>query len=542
MLIKATPNDKAYKAWLDLCLRISTATSTIETDVTENASQRELRIKDLCKPQNFEKFCRYYFPHYIDSDFGWFHKKAAKEILTHDDIMVALEWPREHAKSVVVDVFIPMCLKATGKLSGMILASETDDKAAVLLGDLQAELMENKRFIADYGEQRTLGNWTEGHFTTTDGIGFWSFGLGQNPAGVRKAAKRPNYGAVDDAANKRRSKNQDRIKQDLDWVLGDFMGCLAIKASRLVFANNRTCSNDLMAHLVGDVHEGDPIRENLVHVKVFATEDPLTHKMLLIENGGVPSWRERYTVKELQKRMGNMGHRNAMRNFYHLDIKDGEIFKEEDLPFAYCQQLDKYEALITYNDPSYKDTAKNDTKAIVLIGKIGSHYDIIWCWVRHASRKSMVKAHYLVDDIVKGKVSDPAVKYGKRGNNCAHYIEANFIQEDLFMEVYRAEGDLRKEQLRIRGDKRAKPDKKGRIEDLSPIAESGCLRFNKAKQKDPDMIILRDQFLGFPNGHDDGPDAVEGAIYLLNKKHNRNGRERATRSGKYTRRSSARMG
>jgi hypothetical protein len=241
--------------------------------------------------------------------------------------MAALEWPREHAKSVFVDVFIPMYLKATGQLSGMLLASETDTKAAVLLGDVQAELLENRRFTADFGEQRTIGNWSDGHFVTTDGIGFWSFGLGQNPAGVRNAARRPNYGVVDDASNKRRSKNQERIKMDADWVLGDFLGCLAIKASRLVFANNRTCDNDLMSHLVGDVNPGDPIREDLVHIKVYATEDPRTHKKLLIEDGGVPSWK-RYTIEHLKKRMAKMGYRNAMRNFYHTDIKDGDIFKE----------------------------------------------------------------------------------------------------------------------------------------------------------------------------------------------------------------------
>jgi predicted phage terminase large subunit-like protein len=535
MLIKATPDDKAYKAWLDLCLRISTATEVQRNELTETAQQREERIKELLKPANFEKFCKYYFPHYIDSDFGWFHKKAAKEILTNEDIMAALEWPREHAKSVEVDVFIPMFLKATGWLTGMLLASETDDKAAVLLGDLQAELMENRRFIADFGEQRTLGNWTEGHFTTTDGVGFWSFGLGQNPAGVRKAAKRPNLGIVDDAANKRRSQNQDRIKADVDWVLGDFMGCLSIKKSKLIFANNRTCSNDLMAHLVGDVNEGDPIRENLVHIKVYATENPKTHKMLAIEHGGVPAWKERYTVKQLRDRMAKMGYRNAMRNFYHQDIKDGNVFLEEHLPWVDPQQLDRYDALLTYVDPSYKDTKKNDFKAIVLIGKIGFHYDVLWAWVRQASRSAMVKAHYDIDKVINRKLPMPGIPLGKVDVTCNHYLEANFIQEDLFMNEYYSEGERRGEQLRIRGDHRKKPDKFGRVEDLSPLAEVGYLRFNKKMQKNPDMITLRDQFLAFPNGHDDGPDAVEGGIYMLNKRNKHHGRKSITRTGKYKR-------
>lgn len=539
MLIKASPNERAYKEWLDLCLRIRAATSGL-VDVTETASQRKQRITDLLKPQNFEKFCKYYFPHYMDSDFAWFHKKAGKEILINEDIMAALEWPREHAKSVLVNVFIPMNLKATGQLTGMLLASETDAKASVLLGDLQAELMENRRFINDFGEQRTIGNWSEGSFTTTDGIGFWSFGLGQNPAGVRKAAKRPNYMAVDDAANRRRSKNQQRIKEDVDWVLQELMGCCSIKASRVVFANNRTASNDLMAHLVGDVNEGDPIREDLVHIKVFAFEDPKTRKMLLPESGGVPSW-PRYSRQHLQRRMKKMGHRAAMRNFFHIDIKDGDIFQEEHLPFVDPLPLDRYDALITYNDPSYKGAKTNDTKSIVLIGKTGSYYDILWTWVRHASRTAMVKAHYLIDDIVKGRQRHPAIPYGKMENNCTHYMEANFIQEDLFISEYRNEGDRRGEQLRIRSDKRKKPDKVGRIEDLHPIAESGCLRFNKRLQKDADMKTLRDQFLSFPNGHDDGPDSVEGAIALLNKRNKNHGRKRTYRAGKFQR-SAARNG
>src|SRR5687768_13580803 len=124
MLIKQTPDDKAYKSWLDLCLRIRTSTTTLDADVTETAQQRQARIAELLKPKNFEAFCKYYFPHYIDCDFGWFHKKAAREILQNDDVLAALEWPREHAKSVFMDVFIPLYLKATGKLTGMILASE----------------------------------------------------------------------------------------------------------------------------------------------------------------------------------------------------------------------------------------------------------------------------------------------------------------------------------------------------------------------------------------------------------------------------------
>ena len=73
--------------------------------------------------------------------------------------------------------------------------------------------------------------------------------------------------------------------------------------------------------------------------------------------------------------------------------------------------------------------------------------------------------------------------------------------------------------LRIRGDKRRKPDKEVRVENLTPFAEQGFIRFNKAEKQSPDMQEVRNQFLGFPDAdHDDGPDAAEGGIYLLNKR------------------------
>ena len=41
------------------------------------------------------------------------------------------------------------------------------------------------------------------------------------------------------------------------------------------------------------------------------------------------------------------------------------------------------------------------------------------------------------------------------------------------------------------------------------------MRFNEAERASPDMQTLVSQFLAFPFGHDDGPDAVEGAVYML---------------------------
>lgn len=506
--------EKLYQEWLELRKRIRTSTAINSRETSE---EKRARIHKLTRPGNEEEFCKYYFPHYISSDFGWFHHIMFEHVEEANSFNV-WELPREHAKSVFADVFVP-CLKiARGELDGFILASENETKAKVLISDLEAELRDNDRFISDFFEGKDAhiyGSWLSGHFSFGDGIGVWAFGLGQNPAGVRKGEKRPNLGVIDDADSKKKyQKNQVRLKEDLDWCLGEFLGCLQIESKTFIFANNRVAKNGLTAHMVGDVEEGDAKREGMNHLKVFATEHPHTHEMLSIDDGGVPAWKERFTIAQLSQRFSEMGYRNTQRQMYHRHIEDGNIFAPEDLPWHDLPTLDQYEQLLTYCDPSWKDSKKSDFKAIVLLGQIGRYTDVIDCWVRQDSRSNMVKAQYDMHEYVEEEFKRLV---GIKGSNCKvrrckHYMEANMLQ-DLLLDEYYLEGDNRGYYLPIFKDERQKPDKFGRIEDLQPRMSRGLIRFNAEKRKSPDMRNLRDQFLAFPNGHDDGPDALEGGDF-----------------------------
>jgi predicted phage terminase large subunit-like protein len=506
---------REYEAWLREKESIKRELPTTR----EDESQRKARVEKLLG--SFETFSRYYFGHLMDSEFAWFHKKAAKEITVKKDILAVLEFPREHAKSIFADVLMPLFLKARGELTGMMIASANEKKASTLLGDIQAELMFNKRYIADYGEQRTIGDWTDSSFITADGIGFWAFGRGQSPRGTRNLEKRPNYGVVDDIDDAVIVRNSARCTEALDWILGDFYGAMPNKGSRLIIAGNRIHKNSILAQLVGDVEPDDPKRKDMFHLKVFALENPRTH---LKDMAGVPAWKERYTREEILKKMNRQGFRIGLREFFHEHVVVGKMFKEEHLPWVKVLPLALYDKLITYNDPSYKGTKTSDFKSIVLIGKKGRYYDIIKCFCRQCSTAEMVRGHYNIAAVIHDKL------------NCRHYMEANFIQ-DLMLEEYWREGEERGKTLRIRGDSRKKPDKEGRIENLTPFTEQGFIRFNQDEKQSPDMQELRNQFLAFPDGeHDDGPDSVEGGVYLLNQKGgSEKSKHRQTVSGGYSR-------
>jgi hypothetical protein len=81
---------------------------------------------------------------------------------------------------------LPLFLKAKGNMTGMVIASSTGAKAQGLLSDIQAQLESNQRYINDFGEQYNFGSWSEKHFVTKDGMGFWAVGRRESPRGLRE--------------------------------------------------------------------------------------------------------------------------------------------------------------------------------------------------------------------------------------------------------------------------------------------------------------------------------------------------------------------
>jgi hypothetical protein len=280
-----------------------------------NFLHKEERLKSLLG--SFEKFCKYYFPVFFDpatggAEFGWFHKKAAKEIIENNNIFAVLEFPREHAKSVLSDIFMPLYLKAKGEVTGFVIASQSANKAKGLLADIQAQLESNQRYIYDFGEQYNFGNWSEQHFVTKDGTGFWAIGRRESPRGLREAEKRPNVLVIDDLDDDEEVKNDDLIQKSLDWLRGALIGAMAIKQRRIIMVGNRIAKKSILSHVVGDVEDDDPINEGITHIKVYALENPKTHKEDQSEKG-VPAWKERYTRDDILKVMHQMGYRMAQR-------------------------------------------------------------------------------------------------------------------------------------------------------------------------------------------------------------------------------------
>ena len=231
----------------------------------------------------------------------------------------------------------------------------------------------------------------------------------------------------------------------------------------------------------------------------------------LVNSKGHSNWPEYISDEAAKAKMERIGTISAQREYMNNPIEEGTIFKEEDMQWGKILPLNRYDHLITYTDPSYKNTDKSDYKATVLVGKKGLEYHIIKAFVDKVSLKTMFSWLYDMDSLAKGLKMEAGI---------SHYMEANFLQDLLWGELHTLAKD-KGYMLPVVQDRRGKPDKFQRVEALQPLFQRGLVVFNAKEKDNQGMQRLRSQFLAFEKGsraNDDGPDACEGAIYILNEK------------------------
>lgn len=479
------------KKHLDLLRRFESKKEEIlnkvSVDLKESKTEQRKRIDMLL--QDYEKFALYYFPHYCKGKPAPFHIQLAKDVLASIRCFIVKKWPRAHAKSVNVCIILPIFLMLNKELYFMVLASANQDGASGLLADLQAELSSNPRLINDFGEFVQHGRWEFGDFTTRQGVRFKAIGRGGKPRGLREKGNRPDYIAVDDIDDDELCLNPKRVDKTTDWVLSALYAAFSPKGrARFIVVANLISRTSVLQSLCD-------------HPK------SIVEQIDALDKKGNPAW-DYYSKADIKGMMDTLGFRLAQRELFHNPISEGKVFKQEHFQYKKRLPFKDYHALVCYTDPSFKDGGKNDHKATILIGVWKGEYHILMGFVEQTSIKKMVDWHYEINAFVKG---EGAVYY---------YMEANFIQ-DLLLKEFDVVAKKVGYSIPIKGDKRKKPNKFARIEAMSPLFERGKVFINIKEKDNPHIKRMIEQFILFERGSrspDDAPDAVEGAIYQLNKK------------------------
>lgn len=99
--------DKKFQKLIDNyeehCRRIAKASVV---DIHERPADKIARVKRIEK--DYVTWFEYYFPNYAKVPCAWFHRQGAQEIIDNDVIMALWEIYRSGAKSVHVDMGIPI--------------------------------------------------------------------------------------------------------------------------------------------------------------------------------------------------------------------------------------------------------------------------------------------------------------------------------------------------------------------------------------------------------------------------------------------------
>lgn len=492
MATKVNIND-ALEQWKKHCETVQNSTTI---NVAESEKDKLARIKKV--RGDYAAFVAYYFPHYtVNPETGKttpcadFHIKAANKVKKERNLKAVFKWHRGAAKSTHLDIFIPLWLKCqeVKQLNVMVLVGKSEDNANTLLADIQAELQFNQRYIHDFGQQYNNGSWEDGEFVTKDGTAFFARGRGQSPRGLRYRSHRPDYIVIDDLDDDELCESPARVTRLTNWVKEALFGALDGGRGRFIMVGNLIAKNSVLANIAAT--DG-------VHVSQVNIWD---------KNGNV-SWAAKWTPDEVKAIERFQGYRSFQKEYMNNPITEGAVFRQDWIKWGKLPDLKKFEELVLYIDPSFKGTTKNDYKAAKLWGKVGSQLWHIKAFVRQCSVAEMVRWLY---DLYEWSL--------EKGIAIKWYMEANFMQ-DTILDEFRREGDLRGYQLPISGDKRKKPDKFQRVEAISPLWERGFVTYNEDEKNDPDMLAGIDQTLAFEKGmrgHDDAPDADEGAIWYLQK-------------------------
>lgn len=489
-------------------------TVLVSTDVNplENKTTQLQRKKHALS--NINNFVQTYLPFYSDNgetDCAYFHEDFAKAVELDPNIFAVAEWPREHAKTVYCGVVIPLMLMVKNMMRFYLHLGRTGDLAEDHIKELKFVLENSRLLIHDFSPNgkgfRGFGSWEKDDFITSTGIRFKGLGRGQAPQGTRDKGSRPDYVHFCDLDDYEIVKNEKRVEEVVDWILGAVIPAASIKGSRVVVDGNRIHQRSILANIVGDITLDTPKREGIYHNKVYATQSPgINYSCCTISNGGVPTW-QRYNLEELKSRFAKVGPTKTLGEYYHIHAVKGKIFTEELINFIPMKPLHEYKTIVGYFDPSFTNKPTSDYKAVAVWGLHGRNRHCL----KRFTRQSPL--HIVYEWMWNFQCDLPS------NIKILWYIENQFINEP-FRKGLAAFNRANKAHLHITPDRRTKGDKYMRIMTMEPIYHLGEVYFNSAELHNTDMITGNNQLKGIEPGYrtpDDAPDADEGAWYFLSQ-------------------------
>lgn len=436
--------------------------------------ERDARIQKA--REDFGFFCTYYLPEHFSLPPADFHREIYDLLMKHDRIAIAA--PREHAKSTVVNlgfVLYAICFKLKHFI---VIVSDTDTQARYFLWSIKTELESNARIAQDFGDLVDDQKWTEGDFITSNGVRVLARGTGASMRGLRHGSHRSDLVIGDDLENDEAVATPTQRQKTMNWLKRVLLN--AVGPGGQVF-------------VIGTILHYDSMLANLLKDERWTRR-----KYRAIQDDGTPLWPARWPVERLEDKKKEIGVLAFAQEFQN-EPRDDEtaLFREENIVYFDDKELEgKTLQTVAMVDPSLGATRTADYSAIVVVSR-DVHSGILYVRYEKIERLSPER---LMDAIFEMYEHWEPVLIG--------------FESVAFQRVIKLWLDERARKssryLPVREVVQTGLSKEARITRLSPLVETGTIRFSRRLNR------LIEQLIQFPKGdYDDGPDALEGAVDLF---------------------------
>ncbi len=488
-------------------------------------------------------FGQHYLPHYFTRASPPFHQKLdtlwkrrvmkGMDPQTQWEAMLAapgrrsaVAAPRGHAKSTVMTLKNALHAALYGYKRYILLISDTETQAAGFLESIKYELETNERILRDFGEQAGKKSWKTSSILLQNGCRIDAVGTGQKLRGRRNYQRRPDLILCDDIENDEGVRTAEQRRKTADWFW------------KAVCKAGDSYTDILF---IGTILHYDSLLANLLDNPGFSSQ---VYRAVLSDSPS-PLWEEwtrRYTDlsdagREEHARKFYQAHKKEMNagakvlwpaKFSYYDLRvmrltegdaafqsemQNEPVNPEDCLFspAWFRYYDPGSLdfrdpafrFFGYCDPSLGQSSRGDYSAILTLAV---HRDTGLAYVFLAD---LARRHpdQIITDILeterrlRGSFGRGYTLFGAETNQFQWFLKEQLAKESARQGLH----------LPIQGV-RSTEDKTIRVSALQPDVKNGYLLFR------PDQTLLLQQLAQFPLGaHDDGPDALAGALALARK-------------------------
>lgn len=486
-------------------------------DVDYNETKQEQKDRIFKARKDFAYFVEYYLSHYItdpETDkiikSADFHIHIANKTKRDKRIKAILRWGRAQAKSVIVDVFIPLWLWISDDIRYMVIIGNTFDKAKILQSDLQAEFAANERLKHDFKEQKMFGTWEKGYFSTKNGFVCKAIGMGQDVRGLRLKNVRPDYIIADDLEDKDTLRNPKKQDEIANWIKTSVLPTMDGATARFLMANNLFAPRMIQTVLEEEMPT--------LYVHRVDAYDKKTYK---------PRWTEKYTAEYWKIVEDEIGRISALAEYCNEPHTEGKIFKKEQIIWLKkYPKLNHFKAIVGHWDVAY--SGKNDYNAVRIWGLYEGRFYYIKSFVRQTK---MGEAVQWMCDVQKELPKSVTIHW---------QFESQFWNDAVIDTIYDVENNnnINLHLVKVDAPKTKKYD---RILRLQPYYQNRKFFYPTKMKSDPDTQEGLEQLFKIEPGyrtHDDAPDADKQAIRKLEQFIRRN--KSNHRAGNFTKKTSRR--